>query len=404
MNRTHWILNVYSPKLLPRGPISGNGLQQILKKGIHNCNITCVEKMRKYDVVWFAGSREYGGKLMYLGHYGGYYLCDDENSCNVKLYYTDLYSVEHMKLHVPLLSTISIVEYKPAIMSLNINFPEIYNRVFIYNQNINYGYDNIECGDIGNIICDGNNIQTTQVDMADTTETAETIYTVETANTNMETDSITVSEILSTHTQMNNVNIMDIIEVEDRNLLENKRISSMSRIDWGKTMAVSNQYIQRNILRHMLSPYGYTVYSTDDNDFPDINIKNNSPGFDLVVISPEGKCIRVQSKLRQVKGVHDYSQQIHFETTRRNSEKNKDKNHTGHICYSLDEFDFVMISLVNDRINRDKIKNCDMWSYSLIPIKELEDKEHKCCYSHIAPDILKKNIVKIDDDIRDKFM
>ena len=200
-----------------------------------------------------------------------------------------------------------------------------------------------------------------------------------------------------------NINIMDIIEKDDRNLLENNRIENMARIDWGKTMAVSNQYIQRNILRYMLSPYGFLVYSTDDIDIPKINIANNSPGFDLVVVTPENKIIRVQSKLRQVKGINDYSQQIHFETTRRNSEKNKDKNHTGHICYSLDEFDLVMISLVNDKLNRDKIKNCNLWTYSLIFIKDLEDTEHNCCYSHIKPEILQKNIIKITDDIRSKF-
>ena len=201
----------------------------------------------------------------------------------------------------------------------------------------------------------------------------------------------------------NVINIMNIIEEYDLNLLNNRRIQNMTRIDWGKTMAVSNQYIQRNILRHMLKPYGYSVYSTDDDDLPKINIANNSPGFDLVILTPDDKHIRVQSKLRQVKGTLDYSQQIHFETTRRNSEKNKDKNHTGHVCYSLDEFDFVMISLVNDKFNRDKIKNCNFWTYCFISIKHLEDKKHNCCYSHITPKILEKNIIKVTDDIRNKF-
>ena len=194
-------------------------------------------------------------------------------------------------------------------------------------------------------------------------------------------------------TKSKSTDIMSIIDIHDKNLLENKRISNMSRIDWGKTMAVSNQYIQRNILKFMLKDSGCSVYSTDDEDLPSIiDTKNNSPGFDLVVISPEKKITRIQSKLRQVNGNYDYSKQIHFETTRRNSEKNKDKNHTGHICYSLDEFDLVMISLVNDRLNRDKIKNCNLWTYSLISIKELEDIEHNCCYSHIKPEILHKNI------------
>ena len=47
-------------------------------------------------------------------------------------------------------------------------------------------------------------------------------------------------------------------------------------------------------------------------------------------------------------------------------EKNKDKNHTGHICYSLDEFDFVMISLINDRNDRNNIKNCNLLKHCVI--------------------------------------
>lgn len=85
------------------------------------------------------------------------------------------------------------------------------------------------------------------------------------------------------------INIMDIIEKEDKELLANNRIANMERIDWGKTMAVSNQYIQRNILRSKLEPFGYSVYSTDDADMPKINIANNSPGFDLVIVTPEKK-------------------------------------------------------------------------------------------------------------------
>ena len=200
------------------------------------------------------------------------------------------------------------------------------------------------------------------------------------------------------------IDLMDIIENDDKILLMNNRIANMSRIDWGKTMAVSNQYIQRNILRHKLEPLGYLVYSTDDNDLPEtINTANNSPGFDLIIITPENKSLRIQSKLRQVNGSNDCSRQTHFETTRRHSEKNKEKNHTGHVCYSLDEFDFVMVSLVNDKENRDKIKNCNYWSYVLIPIKDLEDTEHNCCFSHISPEILNHNLIDINKDISYKL-
>jgi hypothetical protein len=193
-----------------------------------------------------------------------------------------------------------------------------------------------------------------------------------------------------------NVDIMDIIEPEDKDLLINKRIINMSRNDWGKTIAVSNQYIQRNILRYSLEKYGYKIYEINDR-------KNNSPGYDLIIETSNNNIIRVQSKLRQVNGKTDFSQQIHFETTRRNSIKNKNKNHTGHICYSLDEFDLVMISIVNDRLDRSKIKNCNEWSYCLIPIKELEDKQKGCCLSAIPKNVIENNIINIEDDIRVKL-
>lgn len=63
-----------------------------------------------------------------------------------------------------------------------------------------------------------------------------------------------------------------------------------------------------------------------------------------------------------------------------------------------------MFSLINDRIDRNNIKNCNLWSYSLISIKDLEDKIHNCCYSHIKPEIIKNNLITIDDDIRTKLL
>jgi hypothetical protein len=135
-----------------------------------------------------------------------------------------------------------------------------------------------------------------------------------------------------------------------------------------------------------------------------VNISNNAQGFDLLIITPTKKHIRVQSKLRQVNGKTAHSQQIHFETTRRNSAKNVNKNHTGHICYSLDEFDFVMLSLVNDANNRlNVIQNCNLWTYALISIKELEDTEHNCCHSKISQDIVKRNIITINENIVGKL-
>ena len=197
---------------------------------------------------------------------------------------------------------------------------------------------------------------------------------------------------------MNDItDIMKIIETEDKELLLNKRVYNMSRIDFGKTIAVSNQYIQQKILQECL--IDYKVLSTDDKIPEYINNKNNSPGFDLVIIKQNKSYIRIQSKFRQVNGVTDLSRQLHFETTRRNSTKNKDKNHTGHVCYSIDEFDFVMISIVNDRSNTDIRKNCNLWSYVLIPINELIDEKRNCCVSSISVALLSKYLINSKKDV-----
>jgi len=50
-----------------------------------------------------------------------------------------------------------------------------------------------------------------------------------------------------------------------------------------------------------------------------------------------------------------------------------------------------------------KIKNCNLWSYSFIPVNKLVDKKYKCCVSKINPDILKDNIINVNQDIKFKF-
>lgn len=200
----------------------------------------------------------------------------------------------------------------------------------------------------------------------------------------------------------NKINIMNIIDNEDKELLKNNRIKNLKVVDFGKIMSVSNQYIQRNILKELLKNKGYKVYTTDD-ELPDYitkklnwELSHNSSGIDIIIESPTHKIIRIQSKLRQVRGEEDYSVGVDFETTRRNSQKNKNKNHTGHICYSKNEFDYVFISLVNVRKDVSKREDCNKWSFCLIPIKELCDKEYDCCTNRIKPEILKKHIVKIE--------
>ena len=185
--------------------------------------------------------------------------------------------------------------------------------------------------------------------------------------------------------------LMSIICPDAKELILNKIIQKMSPIDWGKAIARCNEIVQKDILKSI----GIEAYDPEtDEDCPEISISNNSPGFDILAKNSKGKMSRIQSKLRQVKGKTDFSQQTHFETTRRHSKKNEGSaSDSGHVAYGCNEFDYVMVSLVNvgkDGKNRTNRNNVDKWSFSLIPVDALIDKERGCCFTHISSKILEQ--------------
>jgi len=185
--------------------------------------------------------------------------------------------------------------------------------------------------------------------------------------------------------------LMSVISLPAKQLIENEIIQAMTVIDWGKAMARCNEIIQKDILKNL----GVEAYDPEtDADCPEINIANNSPGFDILAKNSNDKMSRIQSKLRQVKGQTDFSRQIHFETTRRHSKKNEGTaSDSGHVAYGCNEFDYVMVTLVNVGKNgkiRTNRNNVDKWSFSLIPVEALIDKDRGCCFTHIPSKILKQ--------------
>ena len=196
--------------------------------------------------------------------------------------------------------------------------------------------------------------------------------------------------------------LLKFINPDVLSLISNPIIQKMSVIDWGKAMARPNEIIQKDILKYKK----IKVFDPqEDKDCPKIDVKNNSPGFDLLVENSKGKLLRIQSKMRQVKGKEDFSQQVHFETTRRHSKKNKgSSSDSGHVAYSKDEFDFVMISLVNVKENTNKRNNLNDWSFSIVPVLELLNKKTNCCVTHIPSKLLEKYHFKFcDDKLTDYF-
>jgi len=170
--------------------------------------------------------------------------------------------------------------------------------------------------------------------------------------------------------------------------LTSKWINKLPIIDWGKHCARPNELICKDILNQLL-PEGFIAHTTDDDNCPDIDTTNNSPGFDIIIQCPDGRLKRIQCKMRQVKGVTPFSTATHFETTRRNSKKNEGKNHTGHVCYSCDEFDYVLVTLVHVKGDNIHIRHeVNHWKFSLIPISELIDKDKNCCVSSISSKLL----------------
>lgn len=200
----------------------------------------------------------------------------------------------------------------------------------------------------------------------------------------------------------NNNSLMDVIPADAKQLLENPITQSLSVIDWGKANARTNEIIQKHILQHALKNTTIRIYDPEkDEDCPEIETKNNSPGFDLVAVNADGKINRIQCKLRQAQGKNPFSRQTHFETTRRHSEKNSGvSSDSGHVAYSADEFDSVMVSLVHVAENLHKRNNVNDWAFSIIPVTALLDptKNNLYCLTKIPSQVLKKYEYIINPD------
>ncbi len=176
------------------------------------------------------------------------------------------------------------------------------------------------------------------------------------------------------------------------NALENPFIRSLMPLDYGKAI----QTAVEEYLTHTINLISEVILLVDVAKNPELikeyNYENNGPGFDRLHLPTKKKN---QIKLRQVDGKTPFSKQVHFENTRRHSEKNKNKSSiSGHVRYSVSEFDYVIVVLCHivDGVRTDYTK----WSYSLIKSSDLEDVNCKgYCYTHIPSQVLLNN--KCDD-------
>lgn len=184
----------------------------------------------------------------------------------------------------------------------------------------------------------------------------------------------------TTYTTYNNKDLMNYIDEDDKLILNNKRLLKMSPVDWGMSVGISNEYIQSSLLK-TIYPEVYT--EIDDIRKKGFNSAINIVGYDFIFRN-NNKFYKVQSKLRQVKGVDAYSCQINITTSRR-------RNNQKEVSYEKDDFDYLFISLVNIKDNYNNRNDINKWGFSFIPVNELIDANNtEFLVKNVSSEILNK--------------
>lgn len=151
--------------------------------------------------------------------------------------------------------------------------------------------------------------------------------------------------------------------------LENPFICSLAPIEYGKAIQTAVEEYVGYMVNNIAGQTILDDISKNDELIKEFNYSNNGPGFDRLLSQIKKK---VQIKFRQTDGKTPYSKQIHFENTRRHSDKHKNKSaDTGLIRYGVSEFDYVIVVLCH--IVNGKRKKYNEWSFSLVSSNELED-------------------------------
>lgn len=133
----------------------------------------------------------------------------------------------------------------------------------------------------------------------------------------------------------------------------------------GKLRAYSAELMVRDHLNALASSHVIFVHVDDLCNHKKLSdmFDCNQSGFDIVGWNKITNTIKkIQVKYR--------SSTIYLETTRRNSQKNADKNASGHISYSSNEFDFLVVvkSSFDDIIYLDS-------SMTIFPVNSLVNKK-----------------------------
>lgn len=171
-------------------------------------------------------------------------------------------------------------------------------------------------------------------------------------------------------------------------LLKNPFIQSLEPLSYGKAIQSAVEEYVTTTINSICKENILLKVEDDDRLIEKFQYSNNGPGFDRLL---KNSLEKIQIKFRQVNGKTPFSKQIHFENTRRHSEKNKNNSaDTGLIRYGINEFDYAIIVMCHivDGV-RTKF---DEWSFSLIKSESIEDVNNRgYCLPKIPSHLLLQN-------------
>ena len=171
-------------------------------------------------------------------------------------------------------------------------------------------------------------------------------------------------------------------------LLENPFIQSLEPLEYGKAIQTAVEHYVTHQVNSIAKSELLVDLTKNAILSKSFEYGNNGPGFDRLL---QGNQKKIQIKLRQVYGVTPYTRQVHFENTRRQSEKNKNESsESGLVRYAVNEFDYVVVVLCHI-IDGERKKYHD-WSYSVIKTYDLEDVNIQgYCTRNISSALLMEN-------------
>jgi hypothetical protein len=148
INNYHWIIRVNDGENFRNSKYPFWGT----KRGKNGCMKTIVTKMKKGDILWFITSKQYGGRIIGMSEYCGFYDRNDEpllqintktneeqnwkgdESWDIQIHYCNLYITEKQYITGCIQCAATILEYETFKSKINGDLYEHYKNYKYYSE------------------------------------------------------------------------------------------------------------------------------------------------------------------------------------------------------------------------------------------------------------------------------